>query len=164
MAWTVLQSSYRILPRHPTSLLSSLQNIQRGFKSTSLSKVSLSSRYQTLRRNQPGSLKSPTVTAPGPVFFPPTHLSDNRTINVIFKDSFKVSANATVPKFGPVRRFDSLKMGSTQIRVTTEFEIEPLPQPQFYDLRLVLRALGDGQSAAIFSSDSSDALATSNGK
>lgn len=83
-------------------------------------------------------------------------LPDNQTINVLFKEPFKVSAEAIVPKFGAVSitfqddfltlqnasiddtnivwTFDSLKLGSTQIRVATK--LKKLMHTQFYDVRV----------------------------
>jgi hypothetical protein len=95
-------------------------------------------------------------------------LPDNQTINVLFKEPFKVSAKAIVPKFGAVSitfqddflalqnasiddtnivwTFDSLKLGSTQIRVTTK--LEKLMHTQFYDVRVFLPQVENGATAA----------------
>jgi hypothetical protein len=84
-------------------------------------------------------------------------LPDNQTINVLFKEPFKVSAKAIVPKFGAVSitfqddfltlqnasiddtnivwTLDSLKLGSTQIRVTSK--LEKLMHTQFCDVSYI---------------------------
>jgi hypothetical protein len=120
-------------------------------------------------------LKSPAVTAPEPVSIPLTTLPNNQTINVLFKEPFKVSAKAVVPKFGAVFikfqddfltlqnasiddtnivwTFDTLKLGSTQIRVTTEFGIEPLTQTQFYDVHVFLPQVEKGGPSATAASN-----------
>ncbi|OAP55690.1 hypothetical protein AYL99_09842 [Fonsecaea erecta] len=106
---------------------------------------------------------SPAVTALGPVSVGPI-----KNINAILNKPFQVPAHAIVPRLGEVSIkfpadfltltdariedtnivwfFDPVKLGSTQVRVTTEFGIEPLQTTQIYDVH-VYPPVQDGKAA-----------------